>query len=150
MQSIFRMLKEDHRNLRDLLSSIQSPKAKSRRGWIFLDVQRELEIHALTEEQGLYPKLESKEEALGLVRQARQEHGLMRFYLDKLENLAVEDPAFLSTVAELKDLVERHLHEEETGVFNKMTETMSEDELVEMARDFREIKENLLAPPVAA
>jgi hemerythrin superfamily protein len=116
------LLKEDHRKIKKLFAEFdqleESDTAELAR--IFEDVKKEITLHSQLEEEIFYPAVEGAEddEAEDLVREAREEHRLVKLLIDELSGMTADDDQFCARVKVLKDNVLRHAEAEESRIFS--------------------------------
>jgi len=115
------ILKEDHRTVKKLFAEFdkleESDTAEMSR--IFETVKKEISNHAQIEEEIFYPAIEKAEddEAEELVREAREEHRLVKLLLEELSGMTADDDQFCAKMKVLKDNVLHHAEEEESQIF---------------------------------
>lgn len=83
--------------------------------------------HAVAEENVIYPALREAGE-VAEADELNSEHGYVKTYLYKLDNMAKDDPGFLAKVREFRTLIEEHVREEEDVLFPKLKAQLSEEE----------------------
>lgn len=125
----FDALKTEHRLALAIFDRIQQtrPDQKMRRSTLLMQLKHALSKHAFEEENTVYPALRevgSKESADKL----NHDHGYIKTYLYELEMMNKDDPQWLTRVAEFRQLVERHVREEEDEIFPAFRARMSEDQ----------------------
>jgi len=84
-----------------------------------------LNKHAHQEEQVVYPALRQANEAVD-ADHLEHEHGYVKTYLYRLENMEKNSPEFLPTVREFRDLIEEHARMEEEQVYPRFKQSMNE------------------------
>lgn len=115
------ILKEDHRNVKKLFAEFdkldESDTAEMAR--IFETVKKEITTHAQIEEEIFYPAVQQAEddEAEELVREAREEHRLVKMLIEELSGMTADDDQFCAKMKVLKDNVLHHAQEEESEIF---------------------------------
>ena len=148
-------LRGDHEGYLAELASLRGEndarRCKNRLG----ELRRAWAIHALAEESVVYRALESAEAASHLDIHADErfiEHELIESLFDKL---ARNRPGTLEWHARLKvarELVARHIENEEKDVFRRLERQFDADALQRMAREFAQERERFerLEEPKAA
>jgi hemerythrin superfamily protein len=132
------LLEKDHREIRSLLTRLRSTeKAKLR---LFGELRALLEAHDAAEEEELYPRvariLEMKEEAETFL----EEHQAARDLMDRLETVNPNGNAWDTLVADLSEVIETHLREEEELLFPQMRRLLPFEILERMGRDLEMAK----------
>ena len=124
------ILKRDHREVAEMLKTLESSKPGARRRQTVEKLTRALELHMEIEERDVYPIVErvvGHEEA----EEAGVEHGLAREGLADLQRL-VDEPGFGAAVAMLTAGIRHHVKEEEQEVFPELKRKIDREELREL------------------
>ena len=124
------ILKRDHREVADMLKTLESSKPGPRRRSTVDKLTAALELHMDIEERDVYPLVEEfvgEEEA----EEATVEHGLARNGLRQL-NALVDEPGFGAVVSMLTAGIRHHVREEEHEVFPELKRQLDRDELREL------------------
>jgi hemerythrin superfamily protein len=115
------LLKEDHQKVKKLFSQFEKLDAgrDSDRAQLFDQIKKELTVHAQIEEEIFYPAVEraEDEEADDLVREAHEEHRIVKTLLEELSALSSADPQFDAKIKVLKENVLHHAEEEQDEIF---------------------------------
>ncbi len=114
----FARLIDDHRKILATIDKMIHAPADERmnRARLFLTLKRKLAKHAMAEEDVVYPQLhegEKSEESKHLY----EEHANMKILLFELEQCLKTKRDWRDIVRSLRDLVQRHVDEEETTAF---------------------------------
>ena len=86
-----------------------------------------LNKHAAQEEQVVYPALRQANETVD-ADHLEHEHGYVKTYLYRLENMDKGSAEFLPTVREFRDLIEEHARMEEDQVYPRFKNSLSEEQ----------------------
>jgi hemerythrin-like domain-containing protein len=124
------ILKRDHREVAQMLKTLDSSKPGARRRQTVDKLTRERELHMEIEERDVYPVVQrvvGEEEA----QEAGVEHRLAREGLAELRRL-VDEPGFGAAVAMLTAGIKHHVKEEEQEVFPELKRKIDRDELAEL------------------
>jgi hemerythrin superfamily protein len=97
------------------------------------EITRALTRHAQIEELHFYPALVSKEETVGLVSHAKEEHQEVKDLLVKWEKSSGE--AWLAIANKIIESVRHHVKEEEGEMFPKVKEAFTQEELEQLGKD---------------
>lgn len=135
------MIINDHRIVEMLFDSYERSADPYMRVRLVAKMIEELSVHAVAEEQVLYPvmrrHLEGGDE---LVEHALAEHGEAKEVLTEIEQMPPASPEFDQKVREMMEEVRHHLEEEEGEHLPKLREAMTSDELTELGRRLRSAK----------
>ena len=124
------ILKRDHREVAQMLKTLEASKPGARRRQTVDKLTQALELHMEIEERDIYPVVQrvvGKEEA----EEAGVEHGLAREGLADLRRL-VDEPGFGAAVAMLTAGIKHHVKEEETEVFPKLKKQLDRERLMQL------------------
>jgi hemerythrin superfamily protein len=145
------LLKQQHKEVDRLFSSIEKSDDASEKKALFLELASNLVGHDGIEREIFYPACE---EAMGLnddLGEALVEHGVIEFSLYQAnEALGKEDFDFKVKV--LKELVQHHVEEEEEEFFPKVEKALGGDSLEllteEMLEAFEDARQNDFRAPL--
>jgi hemerythrin-like domain-containing protein len=121
------ILKRDHREVAEMLKTLEASKPGARRRATVEKLATSLELHMEIEERDVYPLVTERvgeEEA----EEAGIEHRLAREGLAEVQRL-VDEPGFGAAVAMLTAGIKHHVKEEEQEVFPRLKREMDRDEL---------------------
>lgn len=124
----FDRLQRDHRLIMSTLDKMDEASEGSAmtRTSLLLKLKRTLGKHALAEEDVVYPLLNEQSGAEQASKQLYAEHADMKIHLYHLE-LAMRDPAaWREHVRALRDLVAKHVREEEDVEFPRLRQALNE------------------------
>jgi iron-sulfur cluster repair protein YtfE (RIC family) len=126
------ILREDHQYLKRMLSDFEELRdnAHQRRQELFEEIRKEITVHARIEEEIFYPAIEAggDEEVVELVKQAREEHRIVKTLLEELSEITPESDDFDAKMKVLKESVLRHAEEEQEDLFPCFDELDQEDQ----------------------
>lgn len=118
---VYKVLKEDHENVKELLKEIIETGNTSK----FPEIKKQLEAHMMSEENFLYPPMEFIDEEM--IKKNIYEHELAWNKLLYLENASQGDKDWMMNLKELNDLITKHIEREENVLFPKASEVISEE-----------------------
>ncbi|HET9236672.1 MAG TPA: hemerythrin domain-containing protein [Oligoflexus sp.] len=126
------LLIAQHREVDALFAAYEEAgeKAFRTKEKIYEKIAEKLRLHAELEEKHFYPSAERLDAAL--VREAEEEHQVLKEMLAKIDELAAEDSTFDAKVTVLKELIEHHVREEERELFPECKSKMPEEKLKEI------------------
>ncbi|MFE8603629.1 hemerythrin domain-containing protein [Archangium violaceum] len=130
------LLKADHKTVETLFRKFEQAgrNAKKLKRKLVDQIVRELAIHALIEEQILYPSIRARATTLeDQVLEALEEHHVAKWLLKELENLPPEAERFDAKVKVLIENIRTHVTEEERTLFPQVRKAFSPQELRDMA-----------------
>jgi hemerythrin-like domain-containing protein len=139
---IFEVLTSDHDRVKKILEQMEqtSDRAGKRRETLLDNLSTALLPHMYGEEQYFYQILLDESADRETVYEAFEEHRAAKAVLMDLEDAPSDDPRWLARCKVLKELVEHHIEEEESRVFDLARGIMEEDRAAEVAKRFKEIK----------
>jgi hemerythrin-like domain-containing protein len=131
----FLILMEDHRRILSILDEMMAAPARSkvRRSRLFLMLKRKLGKHALAEEDIVYPIVHGQTDSREESKHLYDEHADMKVYLYELEQRLMSGEEWTSIVEPLRELIRRHVEEEEQKVFPELRRRLSDSQLPEIS-----------------
>jgi len=141
------LLKKDHATVKELFTQFEKAgdRAYQKKQAIFEKIHRELEAHAAVEEVLFYPVVKQirSEELKDLVREATEEHKVVKTLLAEIAAMSVQEEQYDAKVTVLKENVEHHVKEEESEMFPATTKHLSKDRLEMLGAEMATRKEAL-------
>lgn len=139
----FALLKADHEKVAGILETIEdtTERAVKGRDQLFAQLKAELDLHAMIEEEILYPALEDTEEARDITLEAYEEHRLVKQLLAELEAEPKDTEEWTAKFMVLKENIEHHVEEEEGELFKKARQALSEEEIQTLGEQLQEAKQ---------
>ena len=110
------LLKADHRKVEELFRKFEEGDAKGSEALV-LEICTELSIHAMLEEEILYPACESDIGEADLVSEAYVEHDGAKVLIAELMDSEADNRFFDAKVAVLSEMIKHHVAEEEKTLF---------------------------------
>lgn len=150
MPNAITSLKADHTKVKRILSQLEATTERGTkiREELVRQLEMELKVHAKLEEEIFYPAFKhaaSKKEDKELFFEANEEHHVMDMVLPELKVTSPKSEHFGAKAKVLKELIEHHIKEEETEMFVRARQLMSEEELREVGEKMLKRKESLIA-----
>ncbi len=137
--NVIELLKKDHETVSSLFKSFEAAKeadSDSDKEQIVGQICEELTGHAAVEEELFYPAVAQRagedEKAEDGVREANEEHALVKGLVAELEEMSASDEQHEAKVKVLKDVVEHHVEEEEGQLMPKAKKLLTSEELEEL------------------
>jgi hemerythrin superfamily protein len=149
--NVIELLKKDHQTVSGLFKTFESAKeseAKDQMEQAAARICEELTVHATVEEELFYPAVAARaggedEKAEDSVKEANEEHALVKTLVSELEGMSAEDEQFEAKVKVLKDLVEHHVEEEEGTLMPRAKKLLASEELDEIGARVERRKQEL-------
>src|SRR4029079_2610328 len=111
------LLREDHENVKKMFSAYEEIEEGNteQRAELFAAIKKELTVHAQIEEEIFYPAIEAggDEESEALIKEAHEEHRLVKQLLEELAEMGPESDTFDAKLKVLKENVLHHAEEEQ-------------------------------------
>jgi hemerythrin-like domain-containing protein len=142
------ILKQDHRQVKELLGELEETSARGRkkRESLLERIALELRVHARLEEEIFYPAYQeaaTKREDAKLFFEATEEHAIAEQELALLEESDSGGDVFAARAKVLKDLVEHHIEEEEKQMFPRAKKLLDKQELEQLGERMSERRSEL-------
>jgi hemerythrin superfamily protein len=133
------LLKKQHKEVKTLFKKMQGADNARMRRQLMNEIARNLEGHALIEEEIFYPAVRGLEtqKAEEMILEAYEEHHVVKLILAELPRVNPEDERFEARMTVLSELVEHHVEEEEKEVF-KLAQKLGKDELEALGEQMEE------------
>ncbi|MFB2835260.1 hemerythrin domain-containing protein [Floridanema evergladense] len=141
--NVIELIKSDHRKVESLFSEMEKAKDPKKMQKLFDEIYTELTLHAKVEELTIYPTMRNYDETHDMVEEAEEEHTEVKELLEELKSMRPSDSEFMATIEELKDAVQHHVEEEESEILPSVSDSMDEQEMKELAKEFQEAKSKL-------
>jgi hemerythrin superfamily protein len=137
--NVIELLKKDHDTVAELFKSFEAAKeaeSEPDKEQIVGRICEALTAHAAVEEELFYPAVARQagedEKAEDSVREANEEHALVKNLVAELEEMSASDEQYEAKVKVLKDVVEHHVEEEEGQLMPKAKKLLSSEQLEEL------------------
>ena len=134
-----KLLKEDHDEVRALFKEYEKAgdRAHATKAKLFEQIREALTVHAEIEEEIFYPAVKAarSEEAKDEVREAVEEHKIVKTLLKELEKMEPSDEQFDAKMTVLQESVDHHATEEEKEMFKQARKNLSGDRLEELGEE---------------
>jgi hemerythrin superfamily protein len=102
---------------------------------------RELAVHAVVEEQVLYPVIrECSEELEAHVLESLEEHHVGKVLLAELQNMDPDHERFDAKVKVLSEIIRHHVKEEEKDIFPEVRKKLDDEVLADMGKAIKKAK----------
>lgn len=132
METIYEILKAEHKQISDLLQQALRDGSKE----TFFKIKAKTDPHLAGEEKLFYPLLEQKEDLRKLVDHAYEEHEEINSISSKLESMDASSSNWTSKIKELNESVSHHVEEEENKVFPASQKALSQDKAQQIAQQY--------------
>jgi hemerythrin superfamily protein len=140
---ILATLKKEHDEVKELLAKLQKSESAPERKNLVQQIKAALVPHTKAEEKTVYDAVIALRDKDARIdgHEAYLEHEWASKTLVRLESIAnATSPEHHATGKVLKDLVEHHIEEEESAVWNDVKENFSADQRRQMNRAFEAAK----------
>ena len=135
--NIFQALLVSHRTQRELYARLLDTKpASEERQHVFEELKAELAAHETAEERCFYVPLFQHDESVDLSRHAIAEHHVMDEMNEHLEQVDPHAAEWQECCRKLCEKIEHHLDEEEQKFFPQAGEVLSEEQKLQLAKDY--------------
>jgi hemerythrin superfamily protein len=155
--NVIELLKKDHETVAGLFESFESAKESESDGekeQLAGRICEALTVHATVEEELFYPAVAARaredEKAEDGVKEAQEEHALLKTLVSELEGMSSDDEQFDAKVKVLKDVVEHHVKEEEGELMPRAKMLLSSEDLDQIGSQLASRKQELESEPATA
>lgn len=148
-QDILDTLKREHREVEGLLDDMVESSGAAARKALLRQIKKALVPHVRAEEKVVYDAVIALRDKDAKIdgSEGYLEHGLaddMLKKLGKLENAASAE--FTAAAKVLRELVKHHVEEEESNIWSDLEDNFSDEQRVEMNREFLAAKKKVRIP----
>jgi hypothetical protein len=145
MSSIYEKLEQDHEMASELLEQLTQTTETDveKRELLFHRLKNEVTLHSKAEDKTFYVALAEHEEIRDLVLEGREEHEVVTELLTELDQMSKDNPGWTTKLTELKGNIDHHVAEEESEMFSKASELLSEEEAEALGRSFEQEKASI-------
>jgi len=141
----FEILKKDHQGVKGILEQLKETKqnASKKRETLFQKLTEELVPHMKAEEKTFYQPLLAKKEAREDAMEALEEHHVAEVVFKELQKMQKGEEQWGAKLSVFKELVEHHIEEEESTIFESAEEALGHDEMQNIMKQFEQEKEKI-------
>jgi hypothetical protein len=135
--NVFDLLKEDHKEVSKMMDKLEetTENAEKTREKLFVELKKELDLHAFVEETYFYPALKDVRETKDITLEAYEEHRLVKILLEELDDLDKDSEEWGPKFKVLKENVEHHVEEEEGELFKKAQKVLGNERAEEIGAE---------------
>jgi hemerythrin superfamily protein len=137
------LLVADHRTVDDLFERFEKlgDNATKTKRQVADKIIRELAVHAVAEEQVLYPVVrECSDELEKVVLESLEEHHAAKVILAELQKMDPDHERFTAKVTVLSEMIRHHVEEEEKELFPKVRKQLGNELLGDMGTAIQRAK----------
>jgi hemerythrin-like domain-containing protein len=148
-RDILKTLHEEHDEVRDLLSRLQTTAGSSQRAALVLKIEQALVPHTKAEEKVVYDAVLAVKDKNSRMNayEGYLEHEWASKTLQRLRLIRSASSAqHLAAARVLKELVEHHIRDEERNIWGDVREHFSDEQRVAMNRAFLAAKSRVKVP----
>lgn len=127
---VFKALAEQHGEAGALLKRVASDDGK--RAELWPKIRQALTSHEKAELRELYPVLHERAETRALAQQHDHEAGLLSTLVDRIDATAMSSPEWSRLFAQLVEMVEHHVREEEDAIFPRAQDVLGVERAKEL------------------
>ncbi|NLD72428.1 MAG: hemerythrin domain-containing protein [Chloroflexi bacterium] len=144
---VFEIIHNDHEAVQKILTDLEetTSRAHQKRKEGLAKFTQEIEPHMLAEEEVFYPQIQDAGKDETEVRQhvieGYDEHRLAKMVLSELQQMDTQDEAWAPKLKVLKDLIEHHIEEEESEIFEGAREVLNQNQIDQVTKQFQQAKD---------
>lgn len=142
--NILTALKNDHKELKKILSEIEdtTERAEKTRAALFAKFKEEIVAHSRAEEKAVYEDLKKclEKDDRGTILEGYEEHHLVDMMMPEIDKLSPTDETWTAKVKVLQEMLKHHIEEEEDEIFSLLRKNYDPDALEIMAGRFEGLK----------
>lgn len=136
------MLKRDHQKVKKLFDAFEDASEATKKK-IVAEALMELKVHAVIEEEFVYPALRQEmDDPAGLMDEADEEHHVAKVLIAELEAMQGDEDHWDAKFTVLAENIRHHIKEEEGEIFPEARKT--DIDFVALAQRMAELKHSLI------
>ena len=139
----FQLLQQDHNSVISLFAEYRKAEGGPTKHPFFDLIKAEVLLHARIEEQAVYPVFKQYQELQPLIEESYEEHRKVEQMLQIMSDQTSAGGSFVSHMLELEKNIEHHVQEEESQVFPKAKQALSQEQQQKLADDITSLKQTL-------
>jgi hypothetical protein len=143
--TILDVLKDDHKEVAELLKKISRVRTAKSREKFFVEMKQSVEMHAYLEQLIFYRALLESADDQAAVEHAGEEHRRITELMAELDSLPKHDADWIKKFRILRGSIENHVQEEETDLFERAQNKLSEERLIKLGAEMATKKAEQLA-----
>ena len=128
MDDIYEYLKLDHKKVAKLFKLYETSFSEKNKLEIIDMLNKELTVHALSEEETFYKILEQNSKSRKEALHGEEEHQKIKNKLAEITKIQHANKSLDNKVQELKKIVEHHVSEEEGKIFSEAKDILTKEE----------------------
>ena len=138
-------LRTEHDEVQELLEKLVDAENAREQKQLVEKVKRALVPHSRAEERIVYDAVLALRGKKAKIdgNEGYIEHGLADSTLKKLDKLTANTPEFKAAAKVMKELIDHHVEEEENNIWAQVKENFSDDQRLQMNRDFLATKKKV-------
>jgi hemerythrin superfamily protein len=141
---IYTYLHKDHLKVSRLFKEITASKDQQERERLYLEVKKELELHADPERDTFYSALKKKAKGKEDAEHGLDEHDEIKKALKAIDKTSPENESeWLINVGKLMHIVEHHVKDEETTMFEDGKKIISDKQAEVLVEEMESLKEKV-------
>ena|SRR6476620_12315517 len=144
MDDIYEYLKLDHRNVEKIFKLYSNATTDRNKLEIVAMLNKELTVHAVSEEDTFYKILEHHKESKKEALHGEHEHQKIKDKLSELMNITQVNKQLDEKVQQLKELVEHHVSDEEGKIFGEAKDVISKEEAHNLKLQMHDLKGKII------
>lgn len=142
------LLKQDHKTVEKLFKQFEKTTAPAEQRKLAQRIVKELSVHAAIEEMIFYPAVRERVQAAeDTVLESLEEHHIVKWVLDEIDNMKPNHERFKAKVTVLIETVRHHVEEEESELFPEVRKEIKRKELAELGEALEKAKKTAPTSP---
>ncbi|WP_058533921.1 hemerythrin domain-containing protein [Legionella saoudiensis] len=139
---IYTYLHKDHLKVSKLFTQIIDSPDQKERERLFMEVKKELELHADPERDTFYKALEKRAKGKEDAEHGEDEHKEIKKALKAVDKSSTESE-WLINIGKLMHIVEHHVDDEETTMFEDGRKIISDNKAEALVEEMESLKDKL-------
>ncbi|MFA5960622.1 MAG: hemerythrin domain-containing protein [Tatlockia sp.] len=141
---IYDYLRLDHENIAHLFELFDSSSSDMRQKQLIAMIIQELIVHAESERDTFYKALQSHASTKEDAFHCKEEHKAIEDQINRIANSQNDNTFWLKEVQKLRTMVEQHVQEEESTIFNEARKVLSQSDAYILKEKMHYLKMQLI------
>jgi hypothetical protein len=139
------LLAEDHARAKKVMQKLRQTEGPDTRQALFVQLERDLDVHEAVEEEILYPALQARESEI--VLEGIEEHHVVDMLMVELDSLPFDDESWGARCRVMIGNIEHHMDEEEVELFPLARKVLGRRELADLGARMARRRDEILGQP---
>lgn len=141
----FELIESQHEEVENIIDDLEGTTEDEiqQREQLYMTLKKTLIPHMEAEEAVFYPELTKESTSRQDALEAIEEHHAAKLIMGEMDSMPKQDERWSAKLVVLRELVQNHIEEEESTIFDDARETLSESQLDKIMQEFQKQQQQL-------